>query len=87
MHHEGAWMEKRKDSFYTFLSLTLDEGEWLASCPGYALLSGKGHPELTGQDVGWAPRASKTKRPQEKSFGPARDQTPVIQSIVTQHTD
>jgi hypothetical protein len=39
--HAGDKGEKRYSS-YSFLTLALDKGEWSASCPGHALLPGKG---------------------------------------------
>jgi hypothetical protein len=50
--HGGAWGQRRYSS--TFLTLALDGGEWSASCPGCALVPGKGSPgtHCTGGWVG-----------------------------------
>jgi hypothetical protein len=45
--HGGAW-GKRRYSSYSFLTSTLDGGEWLASRPGRALPPGKGSPVPIG---------------------------------------
>lgn len=40
-----------------------------------------------GEDAGWASELVLTQGLEEKSFAPAGDQTPVVQSIVRHHTD
>jgi hypothetical protein len=43
---------ERMYSSYSFTTLALDAGEWLASPPGHALPPGKGPPVPTVQDAG-----------------------------------
>jgi hypothetical protein len=64
--------------------LALDGGEWSASHFSCTLPLGKGSPLPIGeeaQELVW------TQRLEEKSFAPARDQTPVIPSVVRHYTD
>jgi hypothetical protein len=42
---------------------------------------------LIGQEAGWAPELVWMQRLEEKSFAPAGDRTPVIQSVVRHYTD
>jgi hypothetical protein len=57
IRHGGVWGERRY-SFYSFLTSTLDGGEWSASRPGRALPSGKEPPVLIVQEAGWSPEPS-----------------------------
>jgi hypothetical protein len=52
-----------------------------------ALYPGKGPPVTIGQGAGWAPDPAWTQRVEEKSSASVRDRTPVIQSVVSHHTD
>jgi hypothetical protein len=63
---------ERRYSSYSFLTSALDGGEWSASRPGCALPPGRGPPEPTGQEAGWAPEPVWTQRleEEEKSFAP-----------------
>jgi hypothetical protein len=69
--HGGAWGERRYSS-YSFTTSALDGGEWSASRPGRALVSGKGPPVSIVQEAGWAPEPVWTQRLEEKSFAPCR---------------
>jgi hypothetical protein len=42
---------------------------------------GKDPPVPIGQEAGWAPEPVWTQRIKEKSFAPAGDRTPVVQSV------
>jgi hypothetical protein len=71
----------------SFLTSALDWGEWSASRPGRALPPGKGPPVPIVQEAGWASEPVWTQRLEEKSFTPARDRTPIAQSVVRHYTD
>jgi hypothetical protein len=75
--HEDAWGQRRYSS-YSFLTSTLDGGEWSASRPGCALPPGKGPPVPIGQEAGWAPEPVWTQRPEEKSSASVGDRTLVV---------
>jgi hypothetical protein len=79
--HGGVW-EGRRYSSYSFLTLTLDGGEWSASRPGRALPSGKGPPVPIVQEAGWAPEPVWTQRLEKKSFAPAGNRTPIARSSI-----
>jgi hypothetical protein len=49
-------------SYYSFSTLELDGGEWLASRPG------KGLPVPIAQEAGWATEPVWIQMPEEKSF-------------------
>jgi len=42
---------------------------------------------LTGLEAGWASELVWIQRLEEKTFASARDQTPVVQSVVRHYTD
>jgi hypothetical protein len=69
---------ERRYSFYSFLTLALDGGEWLESRPGRTLPPGKGPPVPIVQEAGWAPERVWTQRLEEKSSASVGDRTPVI---------
>jgi hypothetical protein len=48
---------------------------------------GKGPPVPIVQEAGWASEPVWTQRLEEKSFAPAGDRTPVVQSVVRHYTD
>jgi hypothetical protein len=48
----------------------------------HAPAAGKGPPVPIGQEAGWVPEPVWTQRLEEKSFAPARDRTPVVQTVV-----
>jgi hypothetical protein len=75
----GAWGERMYSS-YSFLTSTLDGGEWSASHPGRTLPPGKGPPVAIVQEAGWASELVWTQRLQAKSFAPAGDRTLIAQS-------
>jgi hypothetical protein len=58
LSHYMPWRHsvERRYSSYSFLTSTLDEGEWSASRPGRALPPGNGHLIPIEQEAGWAPR-------------------------------
>jgi hypothetical protein len=72
---------------YSYVTSVVDGGEWSASRPGCALPPGKGPPVPIGQEAGWAPELVWTQRLEENSSASVRDQTPVIQSVVSHCTD
>jgi hypothetical protein len=74
-------------SSYSFITSTLDGGEWSASRPGRALPPRKGPPVPIVQEAGWAPELVWTQRIEEKSSASVGDRTPVVQSVVSQYTD
>jgi hypothetical protein len=71
---------ERRYSSYSFITSTLDGGEWSASRPGRALPPGKGSPVPIVQEAGWSPEPVWTQRLEEKSFAPAGDRTPIVRS-------
>jgi hypothetical protein len=75
--HGGTWAERRHSS-YSFLTSTLDGGEWSASRPGRNLPPGKGPPVPIVQKAGWAPEPVWTQRLEEKSSVPVGDRTPIV---------
>jgi hypothetical protein len=48
--------------------------------PAALLPPGKGPPVPIVQEAGWAPEPVWTQRPEEKSFAPAGDRTPIARS-------
>jgi hypothetical protein len=78
--HGGLWGDRRYSS-YSFLTSALDGGERSGSRPGRALLRGKDPRYPLYRRLG-GPR-----RIQDKSFAPAGDRTPVVQSVVRHYTD
>jgi hypothetical protein len=64
-HREGAWGERRYNS-YSFITSAQKRGEWSASHPGHALPSGKGPPVPIGQEAGWAPEPVWMQRIEER---------------------
>jgi hypothetical protein len=78
----------RQFDTYSFLTSALERGEWSASRPGRALPRGERAPgtHCTGGWVG--PRAGlDAETGRRKSFGPAGDQTPAVQSVVGQYSE
>jgi hypothetical protein len=69
------------------MTAALDECEWSPSRPGRALPSGKGPQVPIGQEAGWVLEPIWTQRLEEKSFAPARDRTPVVQSVVRHYIE
>jgi hypothetical protein len=67
-------------SSYSFMTSALDRGEWSASRPGRALLSGKGPPVPIGQEAEWAPEPVWTQRLEEKSSAPAGNRISIVRS-------
>jgi hypothetical protein len=53
-------------SAYSFTTLALDGGEWLASRLGHGLVPEKGPLVPIGQEAGWAPEPFWTQRLEEK---------------------
>jgi hypothetical protein len=80
MRHECAKVE-RSYSSYSFLTSALDGGRRPASRSDRALPPGKGPPVPSVQKAGWAPEPVWTRRLDEKSFTPAGNRTPVVQSV------
>jgi hypothetical protein len=80
--HQGA----QELSSYSFLILTLDGGEWSASCPPLRFNS-KGKTSSTRWTGGWVGLRAGLDRIEEKSFASDRDRTPVVQSVVRHYTD
>jgi hypothetical protein len=81
----GAWGERRYSS-YSFLTSTLDGGEWSASRPGRALPRGKNSgTHCTGGWVG-RPRAGLDAEARRKIPVSVGDRTPVVQSVVRHYT-
>jgi hypothetical protein len=72
---------ERRYSSYSYLTSTLDGGEWSASHPGRAL-----HPVPILQVAGWAPEPVWTQELEEKSFAPVGDRTLIVQPVVRHHT-
>jgi hypothetical protein len=64
---------------YSFLTSSLDGGEWSASLPGCALPMGKGPAVPIVQEAGWAPEPVFTQRVEGKSFASAGDRTLIAQ--------
>jgi hypothetical protein len=64
-------------------------GEWSTSRPGRALAAENGPKMPIVQEAGLASEPVWTQKLEEKSFGPARDRTPipVVQSVVRHYTD
>jgi hypothetical protein len=76
------------NSSYSFLTSALDGGEWWASRPGRALPPERGPPVLPiGWEAGWVPEPVWIQGLNERSFAPAEDRTPVVQSLVRHYTD
>jgi hypothetical protein len=80
-HHAGNNRQKKYSS-YSFMTSTLDGGEWSVSHPGHALPPGKGPPVPIVQEDGWAPEPVWTQRLQEKSFAPAGDRISIARSSI-----
>jgi hypothetical protein len=87
LHATEEHGEKGGNSSYSYLTLALDGGEWSASRPGSTLPPGKEPLVPIGQEAGWAPESVWMQKLEEKSFAPAGDWTPVVQSKVSHNTD
>jgi hypothetical protein len=87
LHAVEALGGERRYSSYSFMTSTLEGGEWVASHPGRAIPPGKGPPVPIVQEAGWTPEPVWTQRLVEKSFylcqGSNLDR-PVVQSVVSQ---
>jgi hypothetical protein len=74
----------KRERSYSFLTSTLDGGEWSATRPAALYPRGK------VQETGWAPEPVWTQRPEEKFSrlcrGPNFDR-PVVQSVARHYTD
>jgi hypothetical protein len=73
---------ERMYSPYSFTTLALDGGKWLASHPGRALPL----VPIVQVEAGWAPEPIWIQRLEEKSSFPAGDRTPVVQPVVRHYT-
>jgi hypothetical protein len=82
-----AHLGDRRYSSYSFLSSTIEGGEWSASRPGRALPPGKEPPVPTVQEAGWAPEPVWMQRLEEKSSASVGDRTPAFRSVVRHYTD
>jgi hypothetical protein len=82
----GTWGESRKRS-NSYLTSTLDGGEWSTSRPGRALSQGKGPQVPIWQEAGWTPEPVWTQRLEEKSSASVGGRTPVVQSLVSHYTE
>jgi hypothetical protein len=60
-----AHLGDRRYSSYSFLTSTLEGGEWSAARPGRALPPGKEPPVPIVQEAGWAPEPVWTQRLEE----------------------
>jgi hypothetical protein len=79
-----GWSTEGIDSSYSFLPSALDGGERSASRSGRALPPGK----RTHWIEGWVgPRVGLDAKARRKTFAPAGERTPVIQSVVIHCTD
>jgi hypothetical protein len=87
LHAMKAHGGERRYNSYSYLTSTLDGGEWSASCPGCTLPLGKKPPVPIGQEAGWAPEPVWTQRLEEKSSASVGHRTLVVQSIVSHYTD
>jgi hypothetical protein len=89
LSHYTPWrrLGGRQYSSYSFLTSSLDGGEWSPSRPSRALLQAKGPPVPIGQEAGWAPEPVWTQTLHEKSSASVGDRTLVIQSVFSHKTD
>jgi hypothetical protein len=74
-------------SSYSILISALERVKVVSITPQPHFTPGKGTSVLTGQEAGWASELVWTQKLEEKSFFPARDRTPVVQSAVRHYTD
>jgi hypothetical protein len=79
-------MGERRYSSYSYVTSTVDGGEWSASRPGRALPPEKKNPVPIGQEAGWAPEPVWTQRLEEKSSAPVGDRTPIFHPVVRHYT-
>jgi hypothetical protein len=92
LSHYTPWrrLGERRYNSYSFSTSAVDGGEWSASRPGRALVSGKGPPVPTVQEAGWAPEPVWTQRLKEKSFRLCRElnlDRPVSQPVARKYDD
>jgi hypothetical protein len=80
-------LRKRGGIASTHFDLDTNGVEWSVSSFGCAVPQGKDPLVPIELEAGWAPEQVWTQRLEEKSFAPARDQTPVTQTIVRHYTD
>jgi hypothetical protein len=80
LHAMEALGGERRYSSYSLSTSVLDGVRGQRHAPAALLTPGKGLPVPIVQDAGWAPEPVWTQRLEEKSFAPARDQTPIARS-------
>jgi hypothetical protein len=66
---------------HAFLTLALDGGEWLASCPSSSILGKSPGIHLTESWVGPRNRMDTMAKRKKLFIAPARNQTPVVQPV------